>query len=303
MTSLVTGGAGFIGSHLVDHLIENGHKVVVLDNLSSGKKSNINPKAIFCKYDINDQIVRGIFATHKFDYVFHLAANAKIPECTEKPMETFETNVLGTLHLLQLSKEYQVKAFIYSSSSSIYGRVSLKRKIREVVPANPISMYGLEKYQAEQLVRIYAPIYGVPTISLRYFNVYGTSRQSADGPYANVFSAFIRDYKKYGKVSIFGDGWQERDFVHVYDVVQANLLAAQFAKKYSGEVINLGSGNAVSINTIASRLGFPVEYKEARKEDPLYSCAQTQHVEKLLGIKKFIPLEEGIDILLKSYEK
>lgn len=303
-TSLVTGGAGFIGSNLVDLLVERGHHVIVVDDLSYGKKENVNPKAVLYNHSINNPEINNLFETFKIDYIFHLAANAKIPDCTDRPVETFDTNVFGTLRLLQLARKYKVKAFVYSSSSSIYGEVKGAGPIDEKTSANPMSMYGLQKYQSEQLVTLAAKVYGVPAISLRYFNVYGTSRQSAEGAYPNVMSAFIRDNIMKGAVTIYGDGEQKRDFVHVYDVAQANLKAAEILSHpcFKGEVINIGTGKATSVNEVAKLLGYPAEHAEARKEDPKYSCANNTKAKKMLGMKHFISLEEGIKILLKSYE-
>lgn len=307
-TVLVTGGAGFIGSHLVDALIELGYKVVVVDNLSNGKKAHVNSKAIGITMDIGNAKVRALFAKYKPEYVFHLAANAKISDCTDRPVDTFKVNVLGTLYLLQLAREYEVKGFIYSSSSSVYGEVKVKEPINEETKTKPISIYGLEKLQAEQLVSICASVYKLPTISLRYFNVYGTSRQRPTGAYPNVFSAFIRDNKEKGKVTIYGDGKQERDFIHVYDVAQANIMAMELLRRkhpcFYGEVFNIGTGETNSVKEIARELGIEkIQYKKARKGDPRYSCADVKKAKKVLGFRSGINLIEGIDILLKSYEK
>ncbi len=304
ITSFVTGGAGFIGSHLVDLLVSKGHKVVIIDNLSSGSQLNVHKKAKLCVFDILDKnAMRALFAQHKPTYVFHLAANAKILECSDKPLETFDVNVVGTLRLLELSKEYKVRSFVYSSSSSVYGEVKEQSPITENQAVDPISMYGMQKLQAEQLVRLYAKLYKLPTVALRYFNVYGSSRQSTDGPYPNVFASFIKDMKTYGKVTIYGDGMQQRDFVHVNDVALANLLAARKAQKISGSTINIGTGKATNINTISYMLDFPAIYKEKRKEDPKFSLADNKLSKKLLGMSKYITLKDGIKLLKESYEK
>lgn len=303
VTSLVTGGLGFIGSHLVDLLIGKGHKVIVIDDLSNGTLDNLNKEAIPAITSILAPDIEDIFKAHKISHIFHLAANARIPECTLNPVDTFKANVLGTLKLLELAKKYKVRSFVYSSSSSVYGTVGYTRPIIEInVRPNPISMYGLQKYQAEQLVTMYASIYDVPTVSLRYFNVYGTKRQRADGAYPNVMSSFIRDYKKFGNVTIYGDGEQKRDFVHVYDVIEANWRASQNARKLTGAVVNVGTGTATSINEIAKIFGFPTRYENGRKEDPSYSCASTEYLKEILDMDNFVTLKQGIKLLKESYE-
>lgn len=307
MVALVSGGCGFIGSHLVDQLIDLGHKVVVVDNLSTGKIQNLNENALFYNIDIrNHDFLKELFETQKFDVVFHLAAMAKIPWCTEHPLESHEINVTATLHLLELSRMYGIKAFVYSSSSSVYGEVKTEEPIKETQPIAPISLYGLQKFASEHLCTLYGMFGFVPTVSLRYFNVYGTNRQSPDGPYANVMSAFIRDYKKNGRVTIFGDGKQKRDFVHVLDVARANIQAAEAVMRQDigwGNVYNVGTGQVQSIQGIAEILGYSFGYGPARQEDPRYSCADMRKTEGDGILKVHMDLEKGIKILLQSYEK
>ena len=309
MKCLVTGGAGFIGSHLADSLIEDGHEVFIIDNLSNGKRSNVNPKAVFHRLDIfaDRGKIERLFKKEKFDYVFHLAAMARIPECLDKPIESFHVNVTATLNLLQLARECAVSGFVFSSSSSVYGEVApiaedLEKHghggISEDTPLKPISLYGLHKLAAEQLVLMYAKFYGLRASALRYFNVYGTSRQNPEGAYPNVFAAFGRD-SKHGEITIFGDGEQRRDYVHVYDVVKANK--AFITHPAWGQVFNVGTGKTRTVNEIARYFpdAKPV-HLAARVGDPRFSCAEVSRAKQEIGFEAQVSFEEGIDIFLKS---
>ena len=297
MKILVTGGAGFIGSHLVDSLVENGYEVAVIDNLSTGKKENVNPKAEFHQLDISRDggKIDKLFKREKFDYVYHLAAMARIPECLDKPIESFSINTLATLFLLQMSRLYGVQGFVFSSSSAVYGEVLTERPISEDERLQPISLYGLHKLASEQMVLMYHKFYGLKASALRYFNVYGTKRQSAEGAYPNVFSAFGRDKE----LTIFGDGEQKRDYVHVFDVVRANL--AFIDKPAWGEVFNVGTGETHTVNEVA---GFfsnkKAVHQPARVGDPRYSCADVGRASKELGFKAETTFEKGAQIYLDS---
>lgn len=297
MKILVTGGCGFIGSHLVDALIKEGHVVHVIDNLSAGKKENLNPAAIFHQLDIalSGPEIAELFKKRKFDYVFHLAAMARIPECLEKPVESFMVNTQATLFFLELARKHDV-GFVFSSSSSVYGETEAL-PISEDHRLAPISLYGLHKLTSEQLTLQYAKFYGVRSAALRYFNVYGTKRQSEDGAYPNVFSAFNRDVKT-GKITIYGDGKQQRDYVHVYDVVRANMRFLE-TKDAWGEVFNVGTGETHTVNEVA-KLFKPerIVRVEARIGDPRYSCADITKAKNKLGFKAKISFEEGADIYL-----
>ena len=303
MKILVLGNAGFIGSHLADSLIEDGHEVHGIDNLSTGKKANIHPKTIFHQLDISKdfkKIIR-LFKQERFDYVYHLAAIARIPECLDKPLVSFDVNVRSTLWLLQQSREWGAR-FIFSSSSSVYGEVKGTMPIDEGIELKPISMYGLHKLTAEQLTLQYAKFYGLRASALRYFNVYGTARQSADGAYPNVFSAFNRDSKK-GEITIFGDGEQRRDYVHVLDVVRANKEFLWTDKGW-GEVFNIGTGETHTVNEVA-RYFSPkrTSYQPPRAGDPLFSCARVSRIYDKLGFKSKIGFEEGVQLYLKSVKE
>lgn len=303
MKVLVTGGAGFIGSHLVDSLVGDGNEVHVIDNLSNGKMANVNPSATFHRLDIfgDRGKIERLFKKEGFDFVFHLAAMARIPECLDKPIESFNINVTGTLYLLQLAREFGVQGFVFSSSSSVYGEVNQEVPIVEETKLQPISLYGLHKLAAEQLVLMYAKFYGLKASALRYFNVYGTNRQSAEGAYPNVFSAFGRDSQR-GEITIFGDGEQRRDYVHVFDVVRANL--AFIDHPAWGQVFNVGTGETHTVNEVA-RYFSPkrTSYQPARIGDPRYSCAEVSRAKQELSFKAETTFEEGARIYLDSLHK
>lgn len=294
MKAVITGGAGFIGSHLVDALVEKKFDVHVIDDLSGGRKENVNSKATLhiasvCDFEALKEILKGT------DYVFHLAALPRVQYSIEHPRETSEVNVTGTLNVLLASKEANVKRVIYSASSSAYGD-SDAMPLTEDMPANPISPYALQKYVGELTCRLFSTIYGLPTVSLRYFNVYG-SRQDPTGPYALVIGRFLL-LKKQGKpLSITGDGTQTRDFTHVRDVVRVNLLAVESKNVGKGEVINIGAGNNRSINEIAKCIGGPVEYIEKRIE-PHDTLADISRAKELLDWEPRVPFDEGIKELL-----
>lgn len=242
---IVTGGAGFIGSNLVDRLIDDGHKVIVLDNLLSGKKKNLNKKATFHKIDVqNLKKIQSFFVG--VDYVFHMAAMARIQPSIIDPAPTLKNNILGTLNVLLASKNAKVKKVIYSASSSFYGdqeKIPLTEDMRGYFK-NP---YSFSKYAGEELCRLFTNLYELPTVCLRYFNVYG-KRQLAEGAYCTVVGVFIRQIKDGDPITIVGDGTLRRDFTNVEDVVEANVRAM---KKGDG-VMNVGTGVNYSINQVAN---------------------------------------------------
>lgn len=291
---LVVGGAGFIGSHLTDALVAEGYETHVLDNLSGGKKENVNSGAIFHLADIrNLEEIKPLF--NKVDWVFHLAALPRVQYSIEHPVETNEVNVGGLLNVLMAAKEAGVKKVVYSASSSAYGDQPTMPLI-ETMPANPKSPYGLQKYIGELYCRVFSMVYGLPTVSLRYFNVYGP-RYSAEGAYALVIGKFIEQKRRGEPMTITGDGEQTRDFTHVRDVVRANLLAAASADVGKGEVMNIGAGHNVSVNKIAELIGGPVVHVEARLE-PQNTLADHALAKKLIGWEPQVKIEDGIAELL-----
>lgn len=290
MKLLVTGGAGFIGSNLTDELVRLGHKVIVIDNLSGGKKENINPEAKFYKINIcSYKKIKPLFKS--VDYVFHLAALPRVQYSIEHPLETNETNVSGTLNVLKAAYEMGVKKVIYSASSSAYGDQN-KLPLKENLAAKPKSPYGLQKYIGELYCGVWSQVYGLSTVSLRYFNVYGP-RNNPDGAYALVIAKFLRQRKSGKPLTITGDGNQTRDFTNVKDVVRANILAMKSSRVGKGEIINIGAGKNQSINKIAKLIGGPVEYTSARFE-PHDTLADNSLAKKLLGWEPKVSIEEGI---------
>jgi Nucleoside-diphosphate-sugar epimerases len=292
---VVTGGAGFIGSNLVDALLERGFEVHIIDNLSGGKKENINPKAIMHLADITDlKIIKPIFKDA--EYVFHLAALPRVQYSIEHPDETNLVNVEGTLNVLMAAAEAKVKKLIYSASSSAYGD-QIKMPLTEDLPAMPKSPYGLQKYVGELYCRLWSEIYELPTVCLRYFNVYGP-RNNPDGAYALVIAKFIQQRQNDQALTITGDGEQTRDFTHVRDVVRANILAAENDKVGGGEVINIGSSHNYSVNKIAEFIGGPSVHIPARLE-PRDTLADNSLARKLLGWQPQEEMSAGIAELKK----
>lgn len=293
---IVTGGAGFIGSHLGDLLIEKGYEVHVIDNMSGGKKERLNKAAILHELDIRNLAdIAPIFKGA--EYVFHLAALPRVQYSIEHPAETNEVNVGGTLNVFIAAKDAGVKKLVYSASSSAYGDQPIM-PLTEDMKAAPKSPYGLQKYIGEMYARVFNEVYGLPTVSLRYFNVYGP-RFDAEGAYALVIGRFLKQKKEGKPMTITGDGTQTRDFTHVRDVIRANLLAAE-SNVSGGEVINIGAGKNQSINTIAKLIGGEVEYVPARLE-PKNTLADNSKAKKLLGWVPEVSIEEGIKELLDMY--
>ena len=283
---IVTGGAGFIGSTLVDKLIDDGLDVIVLDNLSTGKESNINPKAEFIKCDVSKD--RPLF--NDVDTVFHLAATPQVQHSIENP--TDNNNLDSVINMLNISKKSGVKRFIFTSSSAVYGNPKYT-PIDENHPTNPLSPYGLHKLVGEQYCKLYSDVYGLDTVSLRYFNAYG-ERMSNEGAYKSVISVFKEQHKKKEPLNIVNDGEQRRDYVHVDDIVKANLICGfKKDKPFNGEIYNVGSGVAYSVNEIADMFGGEKKYGEKRIE-PKNTIAETAKInldldwESTESLSKFI---------------
>jgi UDP-glucose 4-epimerase len=287
---VVTGGAGFIGSNLVDELIKRGADVAVIDNLSTGKKENLNPKAKFYEVDIRDfaklkPLFKGV------DYVFHLAALARVQESIEDPIKYNDVNVNGTLNVLKAAKDNGVKRVVYSAYCAAYGDQT-KMPIREDASINPISPYGLQKYVGELYCKMFADVYKLGTVSLRYFNVYGP-RQSFDGPYSLVMGIFLRQRLNGEPMTIVGDGEQKRDYVSVFDIVNANILAATGDKVGNGEVINIGTGKNYTVNDLAKMIGGKTVNLSARLE-PREILADNTKAREFLGWEPKVNLVEWV---------
>jgi len=297
--SVVTGGAGFIGSNLVDHLVRVGHKVTVLDNFVSGKKSNLTHHK---KKDV--KIIRVDISKSKnldkyfkkVDYVFHLAGLAEIIPSIKNPKKYFNTNVLGTLKVVEAAKRAGVKKLIYAASSSCYGSpknlpTSEKEKIDIKHP------YGLTKFLGEQLVLKYATNFNMPNISFRFFNVYGP-RLNMSGQYSAVFGNFLKQKKNNKPLTIVGDGKQTRDFIHVDDLTNAFIKVAK--SRLVNKIYNLGSGKEISINKIANLFGGKKTFIPKRPREPKRSLANISKIKKDINWKPTITIQEGIKRLLKN---
>lgn len=296
--AVVVGGAGFIGSNLTDALIDRGYEVVVIDNLAGGKKENVNEKAVFHKADIrNLEQIKPLFIGAT--YVFHLAALPRVQFSIEHPFEANDANVTGTLNVLIAASEAKVKRLVYSASSSAYGDQPILPLI-ETMPAMPKSPYGLQKYIGELYARLWYQIYGLETVSLRYFNVYGP-RLNPDGAYALVVGKFLQQRSRGEAITITGDGTQTRDFTHVRDVVSANILAAESKNVGKGEVMNIGAGRNQSIKYVAETIGGPVEHVPARLE-PHDTLADHSLAKKLIGWEPTVKFEDGIEELKKIWK-
>ncbi len=293
---LVTGGAGFIGSHIVDRLIAEGNSVTVLDNLMLGKREFINAKADFREGDIRDfELVKN--TCKGVDVVFHLAADPRLPLSIEDPITTHEINVTGTLNVLEAARLAGVKKFVFTSSAAVYGDQE-KMPISEDARLKPMSPYGLHKMMGEYYTRLYHDLYGMDTVTLRYFNIFGL-RKTAEGGYPMVIPIFIELRKQGKQLTIVGDGEQTRDYVHVSDVVEANI-AAWKSDVNEGTSINICSGVQASVNKIAELIGGETIHAPERKGEMRFIAGDNTRAQKLLNWSPKITLEEGIEELKKE---
>ena len=300
--AIVTGGCGFIGSHLADNLIKLNFEVVVIDNLSVGRRENIshlneNSQFTFVDADIsNFDLIEPIF--RGADLVFHLAALADIVPSIENPTEYYKSNVNGTFNVLQACRKHKVKKIIYAGSSSCYG-IPDEYPTKETAPIHPEYPYALTKNLGEQLVMHWCKLYNLPAISLRFFNVYGP-RARTSGTYGAVFGVFLAQKLANKPFTVVGDGNQTRDFTFVSDVVNAIIAAAE--SDLSGEVINIGSNNTYSINRLVELLGGEITYIPKRPGEPDCTWADITKATQLLDWEPKVSLEEGVDILLNNME-
>lgn len=292
---LVTGGAGFIGSHVCDLLIANGYKVIIIDNLSSGFDYNLNPEAKFYNMDINSPDLRKVFEENKIDYVFHFAAQANVSFSTKYPTVDATENILGSINILQLSKEFGVKKFIPASTAAVYG-VPEHLPVDEEHNTTCLSFYGISKLTMEK----YVELFGIDYIIFRFANVYGP-RQSAHGE-AGVVAIFADKMKKNEDISIHGDGEQTRDFVYVSDIAQACLRAIQSDVK--NEIINVSTNEAISINKLHSIMGQNYNYKKPATHGPerfgdiKHSILDNRKCTKLLDFTPKTSIEDGLSFLV-----
>ncbi|MFZ9531144.1 MAG: NAD-dependent epimerase/dehydratase family protein [Candidatus Fonsibacter ubiquis] len=294
MKSLVTGGAGFIGSNLVDRLLELGHEVIVIDNEYSDAHDQFywNDKAQNYKYDIRDyENTRPLY--DGVDYVFHIAAEARIQPAILNPIEAVSINSVGTCTVLQCSREAGVKRVMYSSTSSGYG-MNESPNI-ETQPDDCLNPYSVSKVNGEKLCKMYTDLFSLPTICFRYFNVYG-ERQPIRGQYAPVIGIFLRQHDSGEPLTIVGDGNQRRDFTHVSDVVNANIMAAisNVETEMFGQVYNIGTGTNHSINEIAKIISDDIVNIPPRKGESRITLANIQKTKETFGWQPKVKLEEWI---------
>ena len=295
MNICVTGGAGFIGSHLVDRLIKEGHRVQVIDNLSSGLREFVNPKAEFVELDIRDTKILDVFQDFQPDYVFHEAAQTVVGESMVNPTEDCDINLMGLLNLLQASVKVGVKKFLMPSSAAVYGDLETL-PLTEELQGIPRSCYGLTKLTTEGYLRIYEESFGLPYICYRYANVYGP--RQGNGGEGGVISIFCEQVAKGETLVVYGDGTQTRDFVYVDDVVEANLLGLR--DDVTG-VINVSTGTGISLNDLMNTLEeitnttINREYQEPRIGDIKHSLLSTEKASKVLGYAPTWSLRDGLE--------
>lgn len=278
---IVTGGAGFIGSTLADELIDRGIEVTIIDDLSAGKRENVNDKANFIECDL--AIVSETELASHFngaDVVFHLAALARVQPSIEDPIRYNNANVNGTLNVLYAAHKAGVKRVVYSASSSAYGDATIF-PTPETHSTNPLSPYGLQKLVGEQYCKVFSEVYGLDTCSLRYFNVYG-ERMNLKGAYCLVMGIFAQQMLDGEALNITNDGEQRRDFTYVGDVVDANILAAESDEELNGAVFNIGNGKNYSVNEVADAFGGVKKYGEKRLE-PFETLADNNKAKEMLN--------------------
>jgi nucleoside-diphosphate-sugar epimerase len=293
---LVTGGAGFIGSHLVDALVDAGLRVRVIDNFATSTRAYLNRAADLIEGDIRDaSSIADAF--EGVDTVFHVAALPRIPLSIAKPVETHMTNVVGTLNVLIAARDHKVRRVVYSGSSSVYGDQPTMPLV-ETMTANPLNPYALQKYVAEQYTRMFHRLFAMQTLTLRYFGVYGP-RMPQEGSYVLAIAAFLKARREGRPLEIHGDGEQTRDFTHVTDVVAANILAMDSAIA-DGRALNIGRGENVSVNRVAAMIGGPTVHRDGRKGDMRDTQADRTEADRVLRWRPRVSIEEGIADLLKQ---
>lgn len=304
--ALVTGGAGFIGSHLVEGLLARGWDVRVLDNFSTGHRENIKP--LINHIDLLEGDVTNLttvrFAVRNVDVVFHHAALPSVPRSVANPLESNEVNIAGTLNVLLAARDAGVQRVIYAASSSAYGNTPTLPKVETMTP-EPLSPYAIAKYAGEMYARAFTQLYGLSTISLRYFNVFGP-RQDPTTQYAGVIAKFISCALEGKPYPVFGDGEQSRDFTYVENVVRVNLQAAE-AKLDEPALVNIAFGERATLNQIIKLLNeltgqnLPAQYGDARPGDVKHSLADVTLARKILGYAPQIDLREGLKRTIEWY--
>jgi nucleoside-diphosphate-sugar epimerase len=299
MRYLVTGGAGFIGSNIVDELVRRGHSVAVLDNLSTGKESNL--ASIRDKIELSTGSITDLAAVQAAcrgaDYVIHLAARTSVPRSIEDPLDTNHANIDGTLNVLVAARDAKVRRFVFAASSSAYGETPTLPKVETMQP-DPISPYGVTKYVGELYAQVFGRVYGLENASLRFFNVFGP-RQDPMSQYSGVLSRFMLAVIDGKPPVIFGDGEQSRDFTYVENIVDETLRACE-ASEASGKVFNGGTGARITLNEVLRQLEkitgkrFQAKYDPPRSGDILHSQADISLARKILGYEPRVLFEEGL---------
>ncbi len=294
---LVTGGAGFIGTNLTQYLVGEGHEVVVVDDLSAGDAARLPATVQFYKLDIRDtealaDVCNGV------DVIVHLAALPRVQFSIKNPAATHDVNVNGTLSVLEAARQAKVKRIVYAASSSAYGDQEVL-PLSIDLPPQPKSPYALHKYIGEEYMRLWSQLFGIETVSLRFFNVYGPYL-NPDGPYALVIGRFLKLAREQQPLTITGDGEQTRDFTHVSDVISAVYKASLKETVGKGEVLNVGAGKQTSISELAAIIGGDVEYVAARVE-PKHTLADISETKRLLDWEPQVVLDEGIAVLKKEF--
>jgi len=305
MKALVTGGAGFIGSHIATRLLEGGHTVRVLDNLSSGKRENLAHLAGKVELVVGDvrDAERVAELSTGCDVVFHEAAIVSVPYSVEHPIETHDVNIEGTLNVLRAAQAKGVRRVVFACSAAIYGEEPEQPKVETMRPA-PVAPYGVEKITGEQYLYCWSRLYGVETVSLRYFNVFGP-RQDPSSPYSGVISIFVERMLRGAPITIFGDGEQYRDFVYVDNVVDANIAAAT-RPGISGRAYNVACGKKTSLNELAAMLARIIgrdvapTHAPARAGDIRESLADISRARTELGYEPKVGVEEGLTRLVRA---
>ena len=297
MKALVTGGAGFIGSNLVDELIKQGHEVIVVDDESAESNSqfywNFQAKNYWVSILDKDRL-NEIFEEHKPEYVFHLAAFARIPPSIKNPALSCEVNVVGSCNVLQCCRNHGVKRVMYSGTSSAYG-LKNKPPLKEDMTRDCLNPYSVSKTAAEDLFKMYYTLYGLECVIFRYFNIYG-ERQPLKGQYAPVVGIFLRQKQAAEELTIVGDGTQRRDFTHVSDVVRANIMAAETENKDAlGEVFNIGTGKNHSVNEIADMIDNKQVNIPPREGEAKTTLADISKIKNLIGWEPKVDIQDWIN--------
>lgn len=307
MKYLVTGGAGFIGSNIVAELLERGEKVRVLDNFSTGKRENLNPFLSNPNFELIEGDLRSFHivreAVQNITFVLHQGALPSVPRSIKDPLTSNNVNILGTLNVLEAAKEFGVKRVVYASSSSVYGDSEILPKV-ESMSINPLSPYALSKYAAERYCQIYNNLYGLESVCLRYFNVFGPN-QDPTSQYSAVIPKFIKLIKNEVSPTIYGDGLQSRDFTYVSNNVEANILACT-VENVEGHIFNIACGKRYTlldlvklINKILKKNIKP-KFDSKRPGDVLHSLAGIDKAKQLLQYKVFVDFEDGLKKLIES---